>query len=246
MPVPKRPVISSLNDLRPVALISAVMKECERVVLCKLDSLVKDYIDPLQFAYRRNRSTDDAVLYVLENIYSHLEKGGSSVRLMFFDFSSAFNTTQSHLLVQKILNMKLLSSVISWIFDYLTNRLQYVRLNGVLSSVIYTSIGTPQGTVLAPFLFSLYTADCRSIDESCPRVTFADDTELVGKTIKDEDALYHKQIENFVNWCDKNCLYLNVSKTKEIRIYLRKNQRRPKPVYSSGEGKNTWVFACSF
>ena len=79
MPVPKRPVISSLNDLRPVALISAVMKECERVVLCKLDSLVKDYIDPLQFAYRRNRSTDDAVLYVLENIYSHLEKGGSSV-----------------------------------------------------------------------------------------------------------------------------------------------------------------------
>ena len=137
----------------------------ERVVLCKLDSLVKDYIDPLQFAYRRNRSTDDAVLYVLENIYSHLEKGGSSVRLMFFDFSSAFNTTQSHLLVQKILNMKLLSSVISWIFDYLTNRLQHVRMNGVLSSVICTNTGAPQGTVLAPFLFSLYTADCRCTDE---------------------------------------------------------------------------------
>ena len=64
VPVPKRPVISSLNDLRPVALTSAVMKVCERVVLCKLDSLVKDYIDLLQFAYRRNRSTDDAVLYV--------------------------------------------------------------------------------------------------------------------------------------------------------------------------------------
>ena len=69
MPVPKRPVISSLNDLRPVALTSAVMKVCEQVVLCKLDSLVKDYTDPLQFAYRRDRSTDDAVLYVLENIF---------------------------------------------------------------------------------------------------------------------------------------------------------------------------------
>ena len=58
-----------------------------------LCSLVKDYIDPLQLAYRRNRSTDDAVLYVLENIYSHLEKAGSSsVRLLFVDFSSAFNT----------------------------------------------------------------------------------------------------------------------------------------------------------
>ena len=71
MPVPKRSVISSLNDLRPVALTSAVMKVCECVVLCKLDSLVKDYIDPLQTAYRRNRNTDDDVLYVLENIYSH-------------------------------------------------------------------------------------------------------------------------------------------------------------------------------
>ena len=85
MPVPKRPVVSSLNDLRPVALTFAVMKVCERVVLCKLDSLVKDYIDPLQFANRRNRNTDDAVLYVLEKIYSHLEKAGSYVRLMFFD-----------------------------------------------------------------------------------------------------------------------------------------------------------------
>ena len=47
VPVPKRPVISSLNDLRPVTFSSAVMKVYERVVLCKLDSLVKDYIDPL-------------------------------------------------------------------------------------------------------------------------------------------------------------------------------------------------------
>ena len=116
---------------------SAAVKVCERVVLCKLDSLVKDYIDPLQSVYRRNRGTDDVVLCVLENIHSHLEKKkertGSPVWLMFFDFSSAFNTVQPHLLVQKLLNKKLPSSVIPWIFDYVTNRLRYVRLNGVLS-----------------------------------------------------------------------------------------------------------------
>ena len=122
-------VISSMNDLRPVALTYAVMKVCECVVLCKLEKLVKDYINPLQFAYRKNRSTDDAVLYSLENIYLHLEKTGSTGRLMFFNFSSAFNILQPRLLVQKLLNMKLPSSVISWIFDYLTRRLQYVRLN---------------------------------------------------------------------------------------------------------------------
>ena len=74
VPVPKRTVISSTNDLRTVALNSAEMKVCERVVLCKLGSLVNDYIDPLQFAYIRNRRTDAAALYVLENIYLHLEK----------------------------------------------------------------------------------------------------------------------------------------------------------------------------
>ena len=49
------------------------------------------------------------------------------------------------------------------------------------------------------------------------------------------DALYHKQIENFVKWCDKHYLYLNVSKTKEMCIDFRKIQRCPKPVYIKGE-----------
>ena len=79
----------------------------------------------------------------------------------------------------------------------------------------------------------LYTADCRSTDESCPPVKFVDDTELVG--CNDEDAIYHKQFENFVNWCDRNYWYLNVSKTKEMCLDFRKNQRRPKPVYIKGE-----------
>ena len=75
----------------------------------------------------------------------------------------------------------------------------------------------------------------RSTDESSPLVKFADDTELVGKISNGEDALYHKQIENFLNWCDKNYLYLNISKVKEICIDFRKNQRCPKPVYIKGE-----------
>ena len=131
--------------------------------------------------------------------------------------------------------MKLPSSVVSWIFDYLTNRLQYIWLNGELSSVICTSTGAPHGTVLAPFLLSLSTADCRSTDGLCPLVKCADDTKLVGKISNDEDSLYHKQTENFVNWCDKNYLYLNVSKTKEMCIDFRKNQRCTKPVYIKGE-----------
>ena len=71
--------------------------------------------------------------------------------------------------------------------------------------------------------------------ESCPAVKFADDTELVGRISNGEDALYHKQTDNLVNWCDENYLYLNVSKTKEMCIDFRKKQRCPKPVYIKGE-----------
>ena len=56
MPISRRPVISSMNDLRPVAFTSAVMKVCERVVLCILEKLVKE-----------NRSTDNAVLYYVRS-----------------------------------------------------------------------------------------------------------------------------------------------------------------------------------
>ena len=64
---------------------------------------------------------------------------------------------------------------------------------------------------------------------------FVDDTDQVRKISNNEDALYHKQIENFVNWCDKNYLYVNVSKTIEMCIDFRKNQRCLKPVYIKGE-----------
>ena len=104
-------------------------------------------------------------------------------------------------------------------------------MNGALSSVICINTGAPQGTVLAPFLFSLYTADCRSTDELCPIVKFADDTELVGKISNDEDSLHPKQIENFVNWCDTNYLYLSVPETKEVCVDFRKNKKCSKPVY---------------
>ena len=80
--------------------------------------------------------------------------------------------------------MKIPSSVTLWISDYLTNRLiPYVWRNGVLSSAVCTNTGAPQSKVLTPFLFSMYTADCRSTDESCPLVKFADDMELVGKKL---------------------------------------------------------------
>ncbi|KAG5280428.1 hypothetical protein AALO_G00089020 [Alosa alosa] len=93
-PVPKKPHPSELNDFRPVALTSHVMKTMERLVLGMLRPQVRHALDPLQFAYQEKVGVDDAITYLLHRTHSHIDKGKSAVRIMFFDFSSAFNTIQ--------------------------------------------------------------------------------------------------------------------------------------------------------
>ena len=107
---------------------------------------------PLQFAYQANIGVDDAIIY---RAYTHLEKPLSTLRVMFFDFSSAFNTIQPPWLAEKLSVMQVDHGLVAWITDYLTSRPQYVRLQGSLSDVLVSSTGAPQGTVLSPFLFIL-------------------------------------------------------------------------------------------
>ncbi len=93
IPVPKNSKPSCLNDYRPVALTSIVMKVYERLLKNHICSSIPASLDPLQFAYCPNRSTDDAISQVLQSSLTHIDsKNGNYVRLIFIDYSSAFNT----------------------------------------------------------------------------------------------------------------------------------------------------------
>ena len=78
---------------------------------------------------------------------------------MFFDFSSAFNTIRPALLGEKMAVMQVEAPIVSWIVDYLTGRPQYVRLQNCVSDRVVSNTRAPQGTVLSPFLFTLFTSD---------------------------------------------------------------------------------------
>lgn len=67
------------------------MKTLERLILKHLHLMVEPWFDPLQFAYQPRICVEDAIIYLLHQAYSHLDIVGSTVRVMFFDFSSAFN-----------------------------------------------------------------------------------------------------------------------------------------------------------
>ena len=93
--------------------------------------------------------------------------GQNTVKTMFFGFSSASNIIQPTLLCKKLHKTQVDASTITWITDYQTNRPQLVRLNGCVSDQVISSTGAPQGTVLSPVLFTLYTSDFQYQYESC-------------------------------------------------------------------------------
>ena len=96
---------------------------------------------------------------------------------------------------------------ILWTLDYFTNRPKYVRPpSGFTSDLVYTNTGGPQGTCLLPFLFTLYSADCRSTHEECQTDKFAADTPQIGQITDDVDRHYLKAITDFVQWCENNFL----------------------------------------
>ena len=74
------------------------MKVLERLVLDHLKSMTDSVLDPLQFAYRANRSTDNAMNMALHYVLEHLITAGNYARILFVDFSSAFNTIIPHTL----------------------------------------------------------------------------------------------------------------------------------------------------
>ncbi len=225
IPIPKKSKIKTLNDLRPVALTSLVIKAMERILKHHIIRATDFLIDPLQFAYRAGRGVDDAKTFIIDGIHKHLEHPNTSVRLLFADFSSAFNTLQPHILATKLSSrFHLDDQLIMWILDFLTNRSQRVLVNNTFSDIRYTSTGSPQGCVLSPLLFILYTDDCRSTLPNCYLVKYADDTVLLS-LLSGPSQNHGPALQEFVEWCDSSHLELNVSKTKEMVVTFSNKQR---------------------
>ena len=99
LPVPKVKFPKVHNDLRPVVLTSHIMKSLEDIVRYRFCVETEPFHDPFQFAYCKGKSVQDAVLTLVHEVTKHLEKPNSYVRILFVDFSSAFNTIQPHVLI---------------------------------------------------------------------------------------------------------------------------------------------------
>ncbi|KAK3515999.1 hypothetical protein QTP70_000710 [Hemibagrus guttatus] len=145
VPVPKKTHPASLNDFRTVALTSVVMKCLERLVRDFIISSLPNILDPLQFAYRPNRSTDDASSHLLHTSLTHLDtRKGNYVKMPFVNYSSVFNTIIPSTLITKLQHLGLSPSLCQWITNFLTSRPQAVRMGRHVSVSLILSTGAPR------------------------------------------------------------------------------------------------------
>ncbi|KAL0161432.1 hypothetical protein M9458_045157, partial [Cirrhinus mrigala] len=234
IPIPKKSSPSCFNDYRPVALTPILMKCFERLVMQHIKTVLPPSLDPFQFAYRPNRSTDDAISTALHSALTHLDKKDSYVQMLFIDFSSAFNTIIPQQLTQKLVQLGLNTSLCNWLLDFLTGRPQVVRVGRNTSSTIILNTGAPQGCVLSPLLFTLLTHDCTPSHSSNLFNKFVDDTTVVGLISKRVETDYRSEVSRLAAWCRDNNLSLNVEKTKEIVVDFRRVHTQHAPLTING------------
>ena len=184
----------------------------------------------LEFAYRLNRSTDDAISVTLHTALSHLDKRNTYVRMLFIDNSSVFNTIVPTKLITKLRTLGLNTSLCNWILDFLTGRPQVVRVGNNTSATLILNTGAPQECVLSPLLF---THDCVAKHDSNTIIKYTDDITVVGLITDNDETVYREEVRDLAVWCQDNNLSLNVSKTKELIVDYRKRNRPNRPLLTS-------------
>ena len=97
-----------------------------------------------------------------------------------------------------------------WILDFLLNRPQVVKVGGNLSSSLILSTGAPEGCVLSPMLYSLFTYDCAACHKCTQILKFADDTTVIGLIMNSVESEYRDQVNKLINRCGENCALCQV------------------------------------
>ena len=218
-PLPKCKQPKEMKDYRPIALTSTVMKVFEHVIKERLLHACESKMDENQFAYRARRSTTDACTAMDHIIRKHVDKAGNYCRVLFIDFTSAFNTISPPLLINKLTTLGVPSNLTSLIMSFLSDRQQAVRVGNQYSDYVTTNTGCPQGCVLSPLLFSLYTNDLQSSFNHVKVLKYADDMAFIGLLNHSKPHLsdgYFEFIDHFVSWCSEQHLLVNSLKTKEM------------------------------
>jgi hypothetical protein len=219
-----------------VSNLPYVSKLLERVVSQQLlqHLTTHDLIDKFQSAYRPGYSCETAILRVLNDVLCSADRGDLTI-LVLLDLSAAFDVINHDLLLSRLqYEMGITESALLWFTSYLTDRTQSVCINQSLSKATHLICGVPQGSVLGPILFAIYTSQLGRIIEShgLSRKLYADDTQLYKSFHPDHiaKAVAVNAVEECClavkEWMTANKLKLNDDKTEAILCGSRSSLKK--------------------
>ena len=135
---------------------------------------------------------------------------------IFIDLRKAFDTVNHDILLQKLEHYGIRGNALKWFRSFLTNRKQYVSLNGECSESKHITCGVPQGSCFGPLLFLIYINDLPNISEVLHFYLFADDTNIYyeAEMIKKMETVINRELRKLDTWLIVNGLSLNIAKTK--------------------------------
>ena len=225
-PILKKPNLDPLNtgNYRPISNLSYLSKLLERCVAAQINIYLREnnLLPMFQSAYRNQHSTETAVLKVLSDIYAAADSGRITL-LGLLDLSAAFDTVDHQILVNRLhFSYGFGDVVLEWFRSYLTDRSHCIRSGGVLSTPTSVLCGVPQGSVLGPLLFLLYSADVLHIatKHRFSVHSYADDLQIYDHSppasCSDLVPRMSACISEIGTWMASNRLQLNPSKTEVI------------------------------
>jgi hypothetical protein len=169
-PLLKKPNIDPeiLSNYRPVSNLSFLSKLIERVVVkplyAHLESDSESLLVPVQSAYRPYHSTETALLKVFNDLLLSVDENGTGVVMAFLDQSAAFDLVDHNILIGRLaVRFGFRGLSLAWFQSYLSSRCQSISVSGNTSSPAYLPFGVPQGSVLGPLLYNLYTSPIHDI-----------------------------------------------------------------------------------
>ena len=227
IPIYKAGDVTNIGNYRPVSVLPLFSKIFESVMHARLIKFIDKYqlLYKYQFGFRKNHNTGMAVTILTDKIISAID-AGQTVLGVFLDFKKAFDTVNHGILIDKLARYGIRNTALSWIEDYLRNRVQFVSFDNVNSRYLSVNCGVPQGSILGPLLFLLYINDIVNVSTLLTPIIYADDTNVFikGKDIQEAAKNMNYELTKIVKWLNCNRLSLNVSKTHYM-IFKGRNRR---------------------
>ena len=221
-PILKKPSLdpSDTKNYRPVSLLPFLSKTLERAAFNQLSTYLQlnNFLDQHQSGFKVGHSTETALLAVTESLHAASANSLSSV-LILLDLSAAFDTVDHQILLSTLMSMGITGSAFSLFASYLSGRSYQVTWKGSMSEPRSLSTGVPQGSVLGPLLFSVYTTSLGSVIRShdFSYHCYADDTQLFlsfPPSDQQVEARIAACLTDISKWMTTHHLKLNLDKTE--------------------------------